>query len=81
MERVIVGCCNVVAEDGRYLFVCESKESARGRSNLPAGKPEPGEAKLIRGKHIEQALDDFEHGQRVPFDLIAVVPASPLPSL
>jgi ADP-ribose pyrophosphatase YjhB (NUDIX family) len=40
---VIVGCCNLIPENGRYLFVRESKASARSRFNLPAGKPECGE--------------------------------------
>jgi ADP-ribose pyrophosphatase YjhB (NUDIX family) len=39
-HEVIIGCCNVIAADGRYLFVRESKSSARSRWNLPAGKPE-----------------------------------------
>jgi ADP-ribose pyrophosphatase YjhB (NUDIX family) len=44
-EVVIVGCCNVIADEaGRYLLVRESKESSRRRYNLPAGKPEVGEA-------------------------------------
>lgn len=43
-EAVIVGCCNVIADEaGRYLLVRESKESSRRRYNLPAGKPEVGE--------------------------------------
>lgn len=46
MDRpvVIVGCCNVIADDaGRFVLVRESKESSRRRYNLPAGKPEVGE--------------------------------------
>jgi 8-oxo-dGTP diphosphatase len=41
---VIVGCCNIVSDGaGRYLFVRETKKSARDRFNLPAGKLEAGE--------------------------------------
>lgn len=44
MNGVVVACCNVIVDDhGRYLLVQESKESARQRFNLPAGKPEVGE--------------------------------------
>lgn len=44
VDPVIVGCCNLVTDgDGRYLLVQEAKPSARGRFNLPAGKPEVGE--------------------------------------
>lgn len=44
-QAVIVGCCNVIADDaGRFLLVRESKESSRRRYNLPAGKPEVGES-------------------------------------
>lgn len=152
---VIVGCCNLVADDGgRYLLVKESKASARGRFNLPAGKPEVGETlteaavrealeetglvvevdylvglyqctettegfgvvnvvfashatggsltptsshpvvqyfsrteiaamaadRLIRGTHIELAIDDHRSGRRLPSDLIRIVPPSPLPA-
>ena len=45
-EGVIVGCCNLVVEDGAYLLVKESKPSALFRYNLPAGKPEVGETLL-----------------------------------
>ena len=152
VERVIVGCCNLIAEDGRYVLVKEAKASARGRYNLPAGKPEVGETftdaavreareetgltvaitrlvgvyhcpktsegfavvnfvfaadrvggqlapssghpeigyfsraqiatlashGMIRGKHIEAAIDDFEAGRSVPLSIVQVVPASPL---
>lgn len=36
---VIIGCCNLVEIDGRYLLVREGKPSARGRFNFPGGKP------------------------------------------
>jgi 8-oxo-dGTP diphosphatase len=149
---VIIGCCNLIADDSRYLLVRESKYSARARYNLPAGKPEPGETlveaaareareetglevavdslvglyhcprtsegfgvvnfvfssrrimgdvrtspqhpevryfsraeindlaakRLIRGTHIERAIDDYEDGKRLPLSIVEVVPASPL---
>jgi ADP-ribose pyrophosphatase YjhB (NUDIX family) len=40
---VVVGCCNVIARDGSYLLVQETKRSARRRYNLPAGTLEVGE--------------------------------------
>lgn len=57
---VIIGCCNLVSENGRYLFVRESKASARSRFNLPAGKPEPGETLIeaaIREAREETGLE------------------------
>jgi ADP-ribose pyrophosphatase YjhB (NUDIX family) len=59
-EAVIVGCCNVIADEaGRYLLVRESKESSRRRYNLPAGKPEVGEplsTAAVREAHEETGL-------------------------
>jgi ADP-ribose pyrophosphatase YjhB (NUDIX family) len=151
---VIIGCCNLVELEGAYLLVREGKPSARGRFNLPAGKPEVGETlieaavreakeesgldvtvdhivglyhcpqtsegfgvvnvvfassviggkvatsdahpevryftraevadlsaqRLLRGSHIELAMDAHAVGQRLPLDLLRVVPASPLPT-
>jgi ADP-ribose pyrophosphatase YjhB (NUDIX family) len=151
---VIIGCGNLVELDGSYLLVREGKPSARGRFNLPAGKPEVGETlvgaavreakeetgldvtvehivglyhcpqtsegfgvvnvvfassviggkiatsdahpevryftraevadlaarRLLRGSHIELAIDAHAVGQRLPLDLLRVVPASPLPA-
>jgi ADP-ribose pyrophosphatase YjhB (NUDIX family) len=34
---------------------------------------------LIRGTHIELAIDDHGAGQRLPLDVVQVVPPSPLP--
>jgi ADP-ribose pyrophosphatase YjhB (NUDIX family) len=153
MEPVIIGCCNLIVDDGRYLLVREAKESARRRYNLPAGKPEVGETlieaamreaqeetgleiavdhlvglyhcpktsegfgvlnfvfacravggklrtspqhpevryfsraevaelareRLIRGTHIERAIDHHQQGKRLPLELVEIVPASPLP--
>lgn len=152
MADVIIGCCNLIVEDGRYLLVREAKESACRRYNLPAGKPEVGETlveaarreareetgleidvdhlvgvyhcpqtsegfgvvnfvfacravggsvstypahpevgyfsraevadlareRLIRGTHIERAIDAYERGTRLPLELVETVPASPL---
>jgi ADP-ribose pyrophosphatase YjhB (NUDIX family) len=152
LADVIIGCCNLIVEDDRYLFVREAKESARSRYNLPAGKPEVGETlieaamreakeetgleiavdhlvglyhcpktsegfgvlnfvfvchavggelctspqhpevryfsraevaelaleRLIRGTHIERAIDDHARGKQLPLDLVEVVPPSPL---
>lgn len=153
-QPVIIGCCNLIVDDaGRYLLVKESKESALGRFNLPAGKPEVGETLieatvreafeetglkvevdhlvglyqcpqttegfgvlnvvfashvvggmvttspshpvvqyftrneiaamaadgLIRGTHIELAIDDHSAGSHLPSDLIQIVPPSPSP--
>jgi ADP-ribose pyrophosphatase YjhB (NUDIX family) len=151
---VIIGCGNLVELDGSYLLVREGKPSARGRFNLPAGKPEVGETlvnaavreakeetgldvaiehivglyhcpqtsegfgvvnvvfastiiggkiatsdahpevryftraevsdlaarRLLRGSHIELAIEAHAVGQRLPLDLLRVVPASPLPA-
>jgi len=43
-QAVLVGCCNVIEDDGSYLLVKESKPTARSRYNLPAGKAEVGES-------------------------------------
>ncbi len=40
---MIIGCCSLISDGGRYLLVREAKESARRRYNLPAGKPDLGE--------------------------------------
>lgn len=151
---VIIGCCNLIAHDHRYLLVREAKTSARQRYNLPAGKPELNETlvdtaareareetgltvridhlvgiyhcpktsegfgvvnfvfsarpvdgqlapspqhpevsyfsraefaelagrRMIRGAHIERAIDDYESGRQFPLSLVEVVAASPLPS-
>lgn len=153
VQSVIVGCCNLIEVDGRYLLVREGKPSARGRFNFPAGKPEVGESLtaaaarealeetglevkpehlvglyhcprtsegfgvvnfvfatsvvggelmtsdahpevrwfdrdeiaamgnqlLLRGTHIELALDDYAAGRRLAQDAIRTVHASPLP--
>ncbi len=150
---VLIGCSNLIVDDGRYLLVRESKASARSRWNLPAGKPEVGETlvdaavreareetglavapeyivglyqcpetsegfsvlnvvfasrvtggatatspehpevryltrgeiaalaadSLVRGSHIERAIDAHANGARLPLELIEVVPASPFP--
>ncbi|MBA2513562.1 MAG: NUDIX domain-containing protein [Solirubrobacterales bacterium] len=57
---VIIGCCNLIARDGGYLLVRESKPSARSRFNLPAGKPEIGETLIeaaVREAREEAGLD------------------------
>jgi len=150
---VLIGCSNLIVDEGRYLLVRESKASARSRWNLPAGKPEVGETLveaavreareetglevapeyivglyqcpetsegfsvlnvvfashvtggdlatssehpevryltraeiaelaargLVRGSHIEQAIDAHANGAWLPLELIEVVPASPFP--
>lgn len=54
---VIVGCCNLIQDDrDRYLLVKESKRSARGRFNLPAGKPELGET--LTEAAVREALEE-----------------------
>ena len=152
-EGPIVGCCNLIEADGHYLLVRESKPSARGRFNFPAGKLEAGESLvaaaarealeeaglevepghlvglyhcprtsegfgvvnfvfastivggevttsdahpevcwftreevaalgrqlLLRGTHIEVAIDDHAAGRRLPADTIREVEPSPLP--
>ncbi len=40
---VLLCACSLIAEGDAYLLVRESKRSARGRYNLPAGKLEVGE--------------------------------------
>lgn len=151
---VIIGCGSLVEREGSYLLVREGKASARGRYNLPAGKPEIGETlleaavreakeetgldvtvahiiglyhcprtsegfgvlnvvfassvaggeivtsdahpvvryftrrevadlsarRLLRGSHIELAMDAHAVGQQLPLDLLRIVPASPLPA-
>ena len=152
---VIIGCCNLIIDGSdRCLLVQESKASARGRFNLPAGKPEIGETlveaavreafeetglhvavdhlvglyqcpetsegfgvlnvvfashvvdgaittseahpvvqyftreqiaamaeqRLIRGTHIELAIDDYLAGHELPAGMIRIVPPSPLPA-
>lgn len=42
-RQVLVCACNLVVDGDSYLFVRESKPSARGRFNLPAGTLEVGE--------------------------------------
>jgi len=34
----------------------------------------------LRGSHIELAIEAFENGERLPLDVVRVLPASPLPS-
>jgi ADP-ribose pyrophosphatase YjhB (NUDIX family) len=36
--------------------------------------------RLLRGSHIERAIDDHARGQQLPLDLLCVVPASALPT-
>ena len=60
LRDVIVGCCNLVGDDSRYLLVKEAKPSARSRFNLPAGKPEIGETlpqAAVREAKEETGLD------------------------
>lgn len=52
----VIGCSNVIVEDGRVLLVQESKASARSRYNLPAGKPELGET--LAGAAAREALEE-----------------------
>ena len=152
--HVIIGCCNLIADEGRYLLVKEAKASARRRYNLPAGKPKVGETLvdaaareareetgltvaiealvgvyhcpktseghgvvnfvfvarplagkiaassahpevryfsraevaalaadgMIRGTHIERAIDQYEAGNALPLSLIQLVAASPQPA-
>ena len=42
-DAIVVAACNLIVTDDAVLLVRESKDSARGRYNLPAGKVEPGE--------------------------------------
>lgn len=35
--------------------------------------------RLLRGSHIELAIDDFARGQRLPLEILRVMPASPPP--
>jgi 8-oxo-dGTP diphosphatase len=64
-DGVIIGCCSLIADGGRYLLVREAKESARRRYNLPAGKPELGETLIeaaVREAREETGLDvDIAH--------------------
>ena len=39
---------------------------------------ELGRERLIRGTHIERAIDDHARGKQLPLELVEVVPASPL---
>lgn len=152
-QAVLVGCCNVIEDNGSYLLVKESKPSARSRYNLPAGKAEVGECfaeaaireaeeesglvveverlvgiyhcartsegfgvvnfvfasrvvggairvsdahpivryftrveiaglardGLLRGSHIELALDHHAQGRKLPTDTLQNVPPSPFP--
>ena len=62
---VIIGCCNLIVEDGAVLLVREAKPGARGRFNLPAGKPEVGETLMeaaVREAKEETGLDvELDH--------------------
>ncbi len=154
MPDIVVACSNLIEVDGRIVLVRETKSSARGRFNLPAGKLEVGEtlttgaereafeesglvvrvehlvgvyhcvetaegfavinfvfastaiggvltttfehpevrafsdaeirslgdARLLRGAHIERALADHRAGVRLPVELLQVVQASPFPT-
>src|SRR4051812_16105074 len=56
----IIGCCNLIADNSRYLLVQEAKPSAWSRYNLPAGKPERGETLVqaaVREAKEETGLD------------------------
>jgi len=61
---VIIGCCNLIGDSGRYLLVRESKPSAWSRYNLPAGKPERGES-LVQAA-VREAAE--ESGLQVEVD-------------
>ena len=50
--------------DVRYFTRAEVAELARER--------------LVRGTHIERAIDDHARGKKLPLELVEVVPASPL---
>lgn len=62
---VIIGCCNLIIEDGAVLLVREAKPGARGRFNLPAGKPEVGETLMeaaVREAREETGLEvELDH--------------------
>jgi hypothetical protein len=51
----------------------EMKYFSRGEINDLAAK------RLIRGMHIERAIDDYENGRRLPLSIVEVVLASALP--
>lgn len=152
--QVLVCACNLVADGDSYLLVRETKPSARGRLNLPAGTLEVGETlveaaerecreetgllvraerlvgiyqcprtsegfavvnfvfastatggeltpsrrhpdvayfsrtaikelaarHMLRGTHIQRAIDDYEAGFGHPPSLVQAVRASPLPA-
>lgn len=60
MSVVNVVCSNIIEQDGKILFVKESKKIAEGRYSLPAGKLEFGESLIdgaIREAKEETGLD------------------------
>ena len=56
----VLAACNLIVEDGAVLLVRETKASARGRLNLPAGRVEPGETVIdaaVREAREETGLE------------------------
>jgi hypothetical protein len=79
----LIGCSNLIVDDGRYLLVRESKadlvRAPGGALPHAGGDRELAARGLVRGSHIEQAIDAHANGAWLPLGLIEVVPASPFP--
>ncbi len=56
MPEINVVCSNIIEKDGRFLFVKESKDIAKDRFSLPAGRLEFGES-LVEGA-IREAKEE-----------------------
>jgi ADP-ribose pyrophosphatase YjhB (NUDIX family) len=60
---IVVVCSVVVERNGKYLFVCEKKQEAKGKYGLPGGQLEHAETLLecARRELQEETGYDAEH--------------------
>lgn len=67
MSNIIVGCCNLIEQDGRILLVQETKEKVKGKYSWPAGRLEPDESL------VECAKREAREEARIEVELKALI--------